>query len=77
MAKKAKESVVSAAPIIAPEPSQAPKLDFDAWWALNEKKIPKQHTKDVIWADFKARGLSSQETMQTYNLAIREYGLLS
>ena len=51
------------------------KVDFDAWWALNEKKIPQHHRKEVVKADFTARGLSSKETMKAYNEALNKYGL--
>jgi arginine/lysine/ornithine decarboxylase len=52
-----------------------PKIDFDAWWALVENKIPTHHNREVIKADFRGRGLSSQETMQAYNEALGKYGL--
>jgi hypothetical protein len=56
----------------APQPM---KVDFDAWWAMNEKKIPGHHRKEIIVADFKARGLSMRETMQAYNDALKLYGV--
>jgi poly(3-hydroxyalkanoate) synthetase len=54
---------------------EAAKLDFDAWWILTENKIPGHHYKEIIQADFRARGLSSKETMQSYNEALKKYGL--
>ncbi len=56
----------------APQPV---KIDFDAWWAMNEKKIPPQHLKEIVKADFRARGLSLKEPMQAYNEALGKYGL--
>jgi hypothetical protein len=52
-----------------------PKVDFDAWWAMNEKKIPLQHRKEIVLADFRARGLSLKEPTQAYNNALKKYGL--
>lgn len=56
----------------APQPM---KVDFDAWWAMNEKKIPLQHRKEIILAEFSARGLSMKETMQSYHDALKKYGV--
>jgi len=56
----------------APQPV---KIDFDAWWAMNEKKIPPQHLKEIVKADFRARGLSLKESIQAYNEALGKYGL--
>ena len=54
---------------------QPMKIDFDAWWAMNEKKIPVQHRKEIVLADFRARGLSSKETIQSYNEGLKRYGV--
>jgi hypothetical protein len=53
----------------------APKVHFDVWWALTEEKIPKQHLKEIIRADFKGRGLSHMETMASYTAALKAYGV--
>jgi hypothetical protein len=51
------------------------KVAFDAWWAMNEKNIPAHHHKEIVQADFSARGLTSMETTQAYNEALKKYGL--
>jgi hypothetical protein len=56
-------------------PARPPKVSFDAWWAVTAKKIPTQHHKEVVMADFKARGLSKNETMDAYNKALKQYGV--
>ena len=56
----------------APQPV---KVDFDAWWAMNESKIPPQHHKEIVKADFCARGLSLRESMQSYSEALKKYGV--
>ena len=53
----------------------AAKVHFDAWWAMTEKKIPPQHHKEIVMADFRARGLSHMESIQSYNEALKRYGV--
>jgi hypothetical protein len=53
----------------------APKMDFNVWFALRQKRIPAQHLREIIWADFKARGLSKSETMGTFDAALKKYGI--
>jgi hypothetical protein len=74
MAKK-KENEKPAAKVVAQVAPQPAKVDFDAWWAMNEKKIPVQHRKEIIIADFRARGLSLKESLQSYNDALKKYGV--
>lgn len=54
---------------------QEKKVDFNVWFAMRAKKIPGQHLREVIWADFKGRGLTSKETLSTYDDALRRYGV--
>jgi hypothetical protein len=56
-------------------PAQQPKISFDAWWAIASKKLATHHHKEIVVADFKARGLSSNETMAAYNKALQQYGV--
>jgi hypothetical protein len=51
------------------------KVDFDVWFALREKKIPTQHLREIIWADFRGRGLLAKETISTYDGALAMYGV--
>lgn len=51
------------------------KLDFNVWFAMREKQIPSQHLREILWADFKARGLTAKETLQTYDEALATYGV--
>ena len=50
-------------------------FDFNVWFAMREKKIPGQHLREIIWADFKGQGLSSKETLATYDKALIKYGV--
>jgi len=54
---------------------EVPKIDFNVWFAMREKKIPSQHLREIIWADFRSRGLSAKETLESYDKAIKAYGL--
>ena len=55
--------------------AQAPKVSFDVWWATTAKKLATHHRKEIVMADFKARGLSTQETMVAYDKALQLYGV--
>lgn len=57
---------------ITPSPDA---IDFDGWWALRSTKIPSQHHKEVIKADFRGRGLTTMETMEDFDEALKEYGI--
>jgi hypothetical protein len=52
-----------------------PTVDFNVWFAMREKKIPAQHLREIIWADFQGRGLSKKETVVAYDAALAEYGV--
>lgn len=71
MAKKQKQSQK----VAAPAPVLPPGVDFEVWWAKAQKRIPQQHRKEIVLADFKARGLSMRETTETYNAALEKYGV--
>ena len=55
--------------------AQEPKVPFDAWWARIEPKIAVHHRKEIIVADFKARGLTLSESIKSYDACLEKYGL--
>lgn len=57
------------------ESSTEPKFDFDTWFTVRRNDIPKHHHKEIIKADFKARGLPALCTMQEFDSALEKYGL--
>jgi len=59
----------------APRRVEELKLSFDSWYALRSRSFPKKHYKEIIWADFKARGLSQNETCSSYDEALERYGV--
>jgi len=53
----------------------APKIDFEVWFATRAKHIPEQHLREIVWADFRGRGLSAKETVAAFDAALAEYGI--
>ena len=70
MEQKLREEAKASNPTPAAE-----KIFFDQWWASKGKQIPAKHRKEVILADFKARGLTNKETSSDYDLGLKKYGL--
>ncbi len=58
-----------------PAEEAAPKLDFDAWYASRQARIPKQHRKEILRADFTARGLGQCESLADFDAALNKYGV--
>jgi hypothetical protein len=73
---KGKEEKQERAPVRPPvhRPVQS-KINFDAWWAMMSKKLPPQHYKEIVKADFMAQGLTMFETIATFNAALAKYGV--
>lgn len=59
----------------------APKLQldkvvsFDSWYHQRKDKIAKCHLKEIIMADFQARGLSKSHTIEEFDKALEQYGV--
>ena len=71
-----KEKVQPAlAPVAAPQQPAQPLVSFDSWWITASKSIPRQHAKEIIWADMQARGVKEEEPLAVYEAALRKYGL--
>lgn len=71
------KTVVAQPPLqkVAPAAPKPMKVDFEVWWAMTSKMIPTQHYKEIVMADFRARGLGMKETTATYNEALKKYGV--
>lgn len=53
-----------------------PTMTFDQWWmTVNGKKSLKPWMKEIVWADFKARGKTKNETEESYNKALELFGI--
>jgi hypothetical protein len=59
----------------APRKVEELKLDFSSWYTLRCSMIPRKHYKEIIRADFEARGLSKKETCAVYDAALAKYGI--
>lgn len=50
-------------------------VSFDTWYHQKKDKIPKRHMKEIIIADFKARGLGIEATVEQFDKALALYGI--
>ena len=50
-------------------------MEFDEWYSLREKAIPRQHHKEILKADFKARKIPQMATQAQFDEALRKYGV--
>lgn len=50
-------------------------VSFDSWFHQRSAKIPKQHLKEIIKADFTSRGLGKEASMEEYDNALKLYGV--
>ena len=49
--------------------------NFDTWWVDTSKRLNlAPHMKEIVWADFKARGLKKTATNKQYNDALAMFG---
>jgi hypothetical protein len=58
-----------------PEMDKPELMDFDTWHAIRQGQIPMQHRKEVLKADFRARGLLALATMEQFDQALEKYGV--
>lgn len=57
--------------VVEPEPT----VEFDVWFAMRERRIPPQHLREIIRADFQGQGLSKYATVAVYDQALAKYGI--
>lgn len=72
------EEAMEAAPeavVEKPKKADAPKVEFDAWYAARASAIPVIHKKEIIKADFKGRKVSMISTMTEFDEALKKYGV--
>jgi hypothetical protein len=51
------------------------RVKFDVWFSQRKDLIPPIHKKEILAADFKARGLESEATMEQFDRALKLYGV--
>lgn len=69
MEKKNREA---AAAIVVASPIA---VSFDSWFHQRSDKIARCHHKEIIMADFKARGMGEEATMAEFDKALELYGV--
>ena len=50
-------------------------MEFDAWYAIRGVAIPAHHHREILKADFRARGVSRMATLEDYDKALLAYGV--
>lgn len=65
--KKRKEQ----APVVIPDAL----VSFDSWFHQRKDKIARCHYKEILMADFKARGLKEEATIKEFDKALELYGI--
>lgn len=50
-------------------------ISFSSWYHQRKDKIAKCHHKEIIMADFKARGLGEEATVEEFDKALELYGV--
>lgn len=60
-----------------PQPTPVDEVQsFDHWWImLNKRMSLRSHMKEIVWADFNARGLKKEETVARYEEGLKLFGL--
>lgn len=75
MAKNDNEKEKVAAPMPLVKAKEVEKVDFDTWFSMRQAKIARQHHKEIIKADFIARGVKECESLEDFDAALRKYGV--
>lgn len=68
--KKMEDAKRKATPV-----KQDKKMSYNSWYHQHKHKIPKQHLKEIVWADFKARGVKEESTKEEFDRALELYGV--
>lgn len=74
--RKIKEMESSKKKVEQVEPSLERNVSFDEWWVvLNKRMSLRPHLKEIIWADFNARGLKKEELVSKFDEGLKLFGL--
>jgi len=55
--------------------AEAPKVQFDGWYAARAAAIPAVHKKEILKADFVGRKVPMVATMAEFDEALKMYGV--
>ena len=76
--RKREEAIKKVPEYAKPKPAAEveKKISFDQWWMLVNKRVSLPYwQKEVILADFKGRGLSKMETEESFDNALKMFGV--
>ena len=77
MEKEKRETAIKKAEKVAPKikPEQPAGVLFKLWWVDVSKRLNlKPYLKEIVWADFKSRGLGKREPKEKYDQAMAKFG---
>lgn len=57
------------------DPVKQPLIHFESWFHQRKHLIPAVHKKEILMADFKARGLELEATAEQFDKALKLYGI--
>lgn len=60
---------------LSPERPKQKEMTFDGWYSIRQSQIPQHHRKEVLKADFKARGCGVKQTLGDWDKLLLEYGV--
>ena len=74
-AEKIRDEQMAAAPVKIVTDKKQDGMSFEQWWMVINKKLQfRPHMKEIIWADFKARGAGKIESEEKYGELLRLFG---
>jgi hypothetical protein len=50
-------------------------MEFEAWYAVRGVSIPAHHHREILRADFRARGVPNKASLEDYDKALLAYGI--
>lgn len=66
------ENMAAVVPVLE---DSAEKISFDLWWMMTNSRLKlRAHLKEIMLADFGARGLSKNELKSKYDEALKAFG---
>ena len=75
MAKKDKAILPIKEPEVEITQEPVELVEFETWFASRGPKIPRHHYREILKADFKARGLKDMASMKDFDEALTMYGV--
>lgn len=72
---KMREEQLKNAPAKKKGQGDSDKVSYDQWWMMIQKKVKlRPYLKEIVWADFKARGAGKMELEEKYDELLKVFG---